>query len=350
LKLLVIGSNSDYAIERHYVKHFSDFKEITSIDFFSARQLFLDYYEKSLLNKLIYRIGFSNVLKEINESLVRQVSFFNPDIILVFKGMEIFPKTLRQFKAKGIKLVNYNPDNPFLFTGRGSGNRNITKSIGIYHAFVSYDRDICRTMESKHNVKSYCIPFGYEPKVGTEKWVEDEIQRVCFIGNGDNLRLDFLNRLAQKGLKIDLHGLHWKATKLHSNIKLFPPVYGDEFISHIRKYRVQLNLMRIHNSESHNMRSIEIPGYGAIQLAPFTPDHIEFFKRDEEIFVYKTLEECYEKATMILKLSKEEANRHKSLGYYACFNNGYSYRNRASQMTKVLMEIQSSLEHSFDNN
>ena len=347
MRLFIIGSNSEYAIERYYVKYFSEFKEISSIGFFSARQLFLDYYEKSLFNKLIYRVGFSSVLKDINENLVEQVSVFKPDIILVFKGMEIFPKTLRSFKAKGIKLVNYNPDNPFLFTGRGSGNSNITKSIGIYHAFVSYDRNICRTMESKHNVKSFCIPFGYEPKIGTEKWVEDETQRICFIGNGDKLRLDFLNRLAQKGLKIDIYGLHWKSTQLHPNIKLFPPVYGDEFIRHVRKYRIQLNLMRIHNLESHNMRSFEIPGYGAIQLAPFTPDHIEFFKKEQEIFVYKTLEECYEKATMILNLSEEEAQRYKSLGYCACINNGYSYRNRASQLTDILVKVQTLLEHSF---
>ena len=347
MRLFIIGSNSEYAIERYYVKHFSELKEISSIGFFSARQLFLDYYEKSLFNKLIYRVGFSSVLKDINDSLVKQVSVFKPDLILVFKGMEVFPKTLRLFKAKGIKLVNYNADNPFLFSGRGSGNSNITKSIGIYHAFVSYDRIICETMESKHKVKSYCIPFGYEPQENIEKYCEAEVQRVCFIGNGDKLRLDYLNRLAQKGLKIDIYGLHWKSTQLHTNIKLFPPVYGDEFIRHVRKYRVQLNLMRIHNLESHNMRSFEIPGYGAIQLAPFTPDHIEFFKKDEEVFVYKTLEECYEKATMILNLSVEEAQRYKSLGYYACINNDYSYRNRASQLTDTLIKVQTSLEHSF---
>jgi hypothetical protein len=99
VRLFIIGSNSEYAIERYYVKYFSEFKEISSIGFFSARQLFLDYYEKSLFNKLIYRVGFSSVLKDINENLVEQVSVFKPDIILVFKGMEIFPKTLSYLKS-----------------------------------------------------------------------------------------------------------------------------------------------------------------------------------------------------------------------------------------------------------
>lgn len=339
MKLLIIGSNSEYAIERHYVKHFHSFQEFTAIDFFPAPQLFLSYYHKSIFHKLFYRLGFSNILKRVNNKLIEQVFEFQPDLILVFKGMELFPQTLTLFKSKGIKLVNYNPDNPFLFTGRGSGNNNITKSIGIYDAFVSYDKSICKKMETEHHVKSFCIPFGYEPKENIEEWNADEFQRVCFIGNGDHKRLGFLNQLAQKGLKIDVYGLHWNSKKIHSNINLFPPVYGDEFIKHIRQYRVQLNLMRIHNPESHNMRSFEVPGYGAIQLAPFTPDHVEYFKMDEEIFIYNTLEDCYSKAVMILNVSKEEALRIQSMAYKACINRGYSYGFRASQMYEVFKQL-----------
>ena len=204
-------------------------------------------------------------------------------------------------------------------------------------------------MESKCNVKSFCIPFGYEPHDKIELRVEDEVLRVCFIGNGDELRLDFLNRLAQKGLKIDVYGLYWKSRKLHSNIELFPPVYGDDFVRHIRKYRVQLNLMRIHNPSSHNMRSFEIPGYGAIQLAPSTQDHIEFFKNNEEIFVYESLEDCFQKAIKILNLSREDAQRHQSSAYHACINKGYSYKNRAIQMTELIIKMQSTAETAFKN-
>ncbi len=339
VKLLIVGSNSEYAIEKHYLKHLADNIAERDLEFFPAQQMFLDYYNQSLLHKVIYRLGLSKVLNAINRKLKAHIASFRPDVVLVFKGMEIYPQTLQYIKKQGIKLVNYNADNPFVFTGRGSGNRNITNSIGIYDAFISYDKGICEIMERKHKVKSYCIPFGYEPFRNEVAFHSAEILRVCFIGNGDSRRLDFLNQLAAKGLKIDLYGAYWKLSKLHDNIKLFPSKFGKDFIECIQKYRVQLNLMRIHNPDSHNMRTFEIAGYGGLQLAPKTEDHSIFFQSNREIFLFNSIDDCVEKANLLLQLEKSQADELCKNAQLACETKGYSYENRTLQLLESLKDV-----------
>ena len=76
MRLLVVGADSNYAIENSYVKYFAETKEITKVDFFKAQNRFLAYYNKSTFNKVSYRLGFSSVLKDINKELIENAIFF----------------------------------------------------------------------------------------------------------------------------------------------------------------------------------------------------------------------------------------------------------------------------------
>src|SRR5260370_14163751 len=120
MRILLVGADSPYAIERPYMHYLSRSKEVTDIRFFRAQNQFLDYYNSGLFHKILYRAGLSKILDQINVSLNQAISEMVPDVVFVFKGMEIFSGTLKWAKARGIKLVNYNPDNPFVFSGRGS--------------------------------------------------------------------------------------------------------------------------------------------------------------------------------------------------------------------------------------
>ena len=126
------------------------------------------------------------------------VENFKPETILVFKGMEIFPETLLHFKNKNIKLVNYNPDNPFIFTGKGSGNSNITSSIKLFDLYITYDNDIqMRLFEI--GVNSAILPFGYELPIEDFEQSQkvSEIKKICFIGNPDPDRANFIRNLSE---------------------------------------------------------------------------------------------------------------------------------------------------------
>jgi spore maturation protein CgeB len=321
-KITIIGSNHIAAIEIVYMKLL--IKNGFSVSLFPAQNLFFDYYFYSLLNKIFYRLGFSSILNKIQKNLKSFIIEFDPNIVIVFKGMEITPKTLIWLKKRGITIYNYNPDHPYIFSGRGSGNLNVTNSISLFDCYFSYSEDVVRQLND-NSINSKIIPFAFDNEGFTYNEIKksDEILKTCFLGNADKFRVNFLNDLAALGLKIDVYGENWKSFKLNKSININPPKYGQEFWRTLQQYAVQLNLLRPHNFNSHNMRSFDIPGSGGIMLAPSTKDHFNFFKEDNEIFLYDSLEMAFNKANQILSLTFNERllirknARNSSLKYHS---------------------------------
>ncbi len=322
-KILIIGSTHEAALEHIYAKHLSAFGN--EVEIFPIQDLFLSYYTSSLLNKIIFRLGWSSIYAQLQKTVLSFAAEFDPSHIIVFKGMELLPATLHVWKSKGIKLINYNPDNPFLFSGRGSGNENVSNSIYLYDLYCSYDNTIVKLLKDK-GVKSALIPFGFELDELEFQKIENtlEINRVCFLGNPDKERAQFINGLLNQHIDIDLYGSNWsRYIPSNSNlVTIYPPVYGLDFWKTLRRYTVQLNLMRIHNLDSHNMRSFDIPGVGGIMLAPRTADHQLYFEEGKEVFLFKDIQECVKSIHQLLSMQKDKrtairnAARNKSVLNY----------------------------------
>jgi spore maturation protein CgeB len=338
MRLLITGSDKVYAIENLYVKYLR--KLGIELLHFPAQSWFYDYYQKNLFNKLVYQSGFSSVLKEINQSFKSKIEAFRPDIIWIFKGMEIFPQSLEWARSKGILLVNFNGDSPFIFSGKGSGNENVSNSIGLYDLFLTYNREDKKQMESK-KIRAEILPFGFDLEENLLHECEhiQEINRVCFLGNPDDGRGKFITDLAKNGVEIDVYGNNWKRYVNHSNISIQPPVYGDDFWRTLRKYRVQLNLMRPHNLTTHNMRTFESAGAGAIQLAPATEDHHLYFEENKEIFLFKDVESCRRKIMEIEGLPIDKANTVRKNARQRSLADGYSYEKRSEQAHSFLKTL-----------
>ncbi len=340
MKILLVGALSNYAIERFYLKYFNEVQGIQA-DIFKAQEIFLKYYEKSILNKLIFRLGYKKIYIKINAGLKEKIFHYTPDVLFVFKGMEIYPGTLQWAKQNGVKIVNYNPDNPFIFSGKGSGNKNITQSVSLYNLHFTYNPETKNELEKKYPILTYRLPFGFDipQQIYDEASKIDEIVKVCFVGNPDKDRALFLNTLAENKIQIDVYGSHWNKFINNKNITLFPPVYNEELWYTLRKYRIQLNPLRIHNLNSHGMRSFEVPAIGGIMLAPRTQDHIEFFEEGREAFYYKDFEEAIRNIKYLLSLEKEKANEIRNAARIRSLSSGYDYKSRAEFAINILKEL-----------
>jgi len=304
MKFLLIGSDYTWSIERIYRRELEDLGH--SVELISVQNMFYDYYYKSLFHKLIFLFGLSTILNTINKNLYAKVANEYYDIIWIFKGMEIFPETLKKLKAKTKNLINYNPDNPFIFSGVGSGNLNIKNSITLYDLHLTYDAWIKEQIESKFKIKTEILPFGFDEKAIADSELNnvEEVLAVCFLGNPDSYRAPVIKSLLRQGVKVHLYGNNWEKYIQHNLAEIHQPVYGLDFYKTLRKYRVQLNIMRVHNLNSHNMRSIEIPGAGGVMLAPKTLDHLAFFETDKEIFIYEGNASLALEAKRILNFDK----------------------------------------------
>jgi len=341
MKLIIVGSNRIYAIENFYVKYLRELG--VNVLHFHAQHLFYNYYQKNIVNKVIFRSGLSKILKVINEDFKKDVEQFEPDIIWIFKGMEILPDSLKWVKKRNIKLVNFNGDSPFIFSGRGSGNSNVTKSIPLYDLFLTYSREDKRTMETQYKIPSEILPFGFDlnNSLFNECSGIEEVKKACFLGNPDSYRGAFLNSLAAKNIEIDVYGNNWNKFVKHANIRVFDPIYGDEFWRILRRYRVQLNLMRPHNPTTHNMRSFEAGGVGAIQLAPDTLDHKLYFQENAEIFLYTNLDSCCKQINLLMNKSNKDAANIRLGARERSIKSGYRYIDRSMQALKFLNDLKS---------
>ncbi len=338
MKLMIIGSDKIYAIENFYVKHLARLG--VDVQMFPAQSIFYDYYQEGLVNKITYRLGLSRVLRGINQHVKNKVLGFRPDIIWVFKGMELFPETLLWAKKQGIKLVNFNGDSPFLFSGSGSGNKYVSRSAGLYDLFFTYDKEVKKQMDARYSLPTVILPFGFDisEKTYNTSCIYPEIKRVCFLGNPDVFRGKFLQQLAESGVPIDLYGNGWAGFVRHQGINIFQPVYATEAWKTLRRYRVQLNLMRPHNPYSHNMRTFELGGVGAIQLAPATEDHEKAFKAGEEIFIFLDMKDCIQQIHKILSMSQPAADLVRSRARERSLQSGYSYQCRSAQALESIKQ------------
>ncbi len=218
---------------------------------------------------------------------------------------------------------------------------NIEKSIDLYDLHFTYNKEIEKQLQEKHKTKTSYLPFACDVSEDLFNICNEqqEILKTCFLGNPDKQRAKFINKLAEKGIEIDLYGNNWNRFVKHENITIYNPIYEIEQWKVLRKYRVQLNLMRIHNLNSHNMRTFEIPGIGGIQLAPDTTEHRRFFKEGEEIFLFNNIDECVIKIKYLLSLKKGLADSVREKARASIINNSHTYKSRSKLVMDSLMNL-----------
>jgi hypothetical protein len=339
MKLLIVGSDYTWSIERYYLKYLSELNPDTFL--FAAQNRLLDYLNQSVFHKIKHKLGLTDIYHTINLELLQTIEDLNPDVLFIFKGMQVLPSTLQYAKQKGIVLVNYNPDNPYLFTGSGSGNKYVTQSLPYYDLFFTYSLEIKAQLEKDFKKPVHFLPFGYDLSgINIDELSDiEEVVRPCFLGNPDKQRASFIKELNQLGIKLDVYGNDWNKFISAKYNQIYPPVYGTEFYKTMRKYRVQLNIMRIHNLASHNMRTFEIPAVGGIQLAPDTPEHRMFFEEGKEIFLYQDVNSCAKKINEMLSISSEKAKIIRASAFSKSKNSAYSYQQRASFVFQILNSL-----------
>jgi spore maturation protein CgeB len=340
MKVLFVGSDHVWSLERFYRKYFLEAD--TGVELFPAQNMFYEYHGRSIFNKIKLRANVAGIFRTINHRLKDKIESYRPDIIWVFKGMEVLPETLRWISSIGIPVVNYNPDNPFIFTGAGSGNRNVSDSIPLYDLHFTYNLEIKKRLETEYRLRTAFLPFGFELSAAdySANSREPEIVKACFVGNPDEQRVAVIKELAAAGLSMDIYGNDWqKFLGDQRKLTLYPAVYKNEFWKALRKYRLQLNIMRVHNEDSHNMRTFEVPGAGGIMLAPATTEHKLFFVPNEEVFLFENVRDCLAQAGRVLDMSRQNADAVRENARKRSLESGYSYRNRALQALDQLKSM-----------
>jgi hypothetical protein len=267
-----------------------------------------------------------------------------PDVVWVFKGVELLPDTISTIRALGTLVVNFNPDHPFIRPSWTHGGRNVADAVARYDLYFSYHREL---VEQLKPIGAW-LPFGFhlpEPEYDVISRA-DEIGRACFVGTLDSHRAELLRSLASDGIPIDVFGprnRHARRLAGTSRLTLHDTVFGLTFWRTLRSYRVQLNFLREHNYGSHNQRTFEVPAAGGILLTPDTLEQREFFADGKEVFFYESADDMRARLDTLLTLRPSCAKDLRHAARERSVTDDYTYTRRARDAHHAMSTLVRSL-------
>jgi spore maturation protein CgeB len=298
----------------------------------------------SLLNHILTNHFYcSNIVRGINQSVLKTADEVAPQILWVDKCLYLWPETLGIMRRKGCYLlVDFSPDNQIMRTNQ---SRHYLKSIPFYS---------CHITTKKHNVEwlrkcgahqVQCINNGFDPELHrTVKLSQGEEAifkcDIGFVGHWEPSREYALLRLWKQGYNMKVWGGNWNRAR-HRNHPLFISarhLTGDEYAKAICGAKINLCLLSRWNGDKTTDRSVEIPACGKFMLAERTEEHLLLFKEGKEAEFYDIQEEMLRKIEYYLSHEKEREVIAKA-GQMRCLS-GYSYENHLKEaLSKMIAPI-----------
>ena len=116
------------------------------------------YFETgTLLSQIRLRAGDLSIYRQANKHLLNNCNSLRPDVVWVFKGVEIMPETILDLKKLGILTANFNPDHPFIRTSVCHGFRNVPDCVPLYDIYFTYSSELAKSLGSRSIWSKYAV-------------------------------------------------------------------------------------------------------------------------------------------------------------------------------------------------
>ncbi|THB75070.1 MAG: hypothetical protein D6B28_00945 [Gammaproteobacteria bacterium] len=279
-----VGLDIGHALARdgHKVRYFD----------YDKRPFPLNLYPKPLRNE-----NYENKYHyAVNQTLISGCRKYKPDFLLIVKGVQIYPETIKLISSMGVTTVGYWIDDP-LDHERSMVNApsydiyltNCSKTLGSYKE---------QGLTNVHHLPS---------AVNTAHFSRTKVRKrydISFLGTHSAYREEMLSQLEVNGLHI--FGPGWQKnssiSQWHKNdnidsVQLHPGAFGRHTNLVFNQSKVNLN---IHNwfgkGHAMNLRLYEVPAAGGFLLTDWVEEIDKYFEQDKHVVCFKSVEEMNEKA------------------------------------------------------
>ncbi len=319
------------SIEYSYLRAFLRLGHTVKCFDTTHKNLFIKIIKKKLDNRIIFS----------------EIKNFNPDLIFVIKGYEVLPETIDKIRdISRARIFCFNSDDPFEITIKGTSNSNILDSIPFYDHYFTWSKVLLNILKQKGGARNVgYLPFGFDsffhyPQTLSKHEADKYFSEITFVGSWDEEREKWLKELSSFNLGIWgnsdwlfkcsdrwLRG-RWKKKEM----------FAQDMSKVVGSSHVSLNILRLQNKGSHNMRTFEAHASQAFVISERSPEICELFKEDSEAVYFSDPKEMKDKVAYYLKadfLRKKIAFS----GYKRCLKSSYSYLDRAKQVLKTYEEL-----------
>lgn len=241
-----------------------------------------DYYKPNAFVRLTGFAGNHSLLPQsfakkkvntlINQALLKTISSFKPNYLLVIKGETIAPQTIKTIAAKGVITVNWYSD------WFGSWNWIVNNSSS-YSFFINTCLESHKRLKQA-NITNYYLPFA-SPIFNSVKKLK-KIYKVTFVGQHTARREKFFAAIKDLGLKI--WGYQWQDSSLKDVDGGPVPVATAHQI--IRQSQIVVNPIIDYKDQQPNqvnVRTFETTGMGTFLLTQHLPLLKRYFTPGKEV-------------------------------------------------------------------
>lgn len=206
-----------------------------------------------------------------------------PDLALVLKGQYLPAAGVRLLRETlRCAVVNFYPDDPFskLHANRlRSGGATLRE----YDACFTFSKALEARFREMGVSRVTWLPFARDPYLhGPPAHVSGDRVPIAFVGDLDRKRVRWLEALS--GIEIAVYGDTVRngralaASPIRRDIAAWPPAIGAEMSAAMASASITINLLRLQNKGSHNMRSFEALASGAFTLSEYSEEIAELFR------------------------------------------------------------------------
>lgn len=298
-KIFIIGSNSQFGMERSYKLALE--KMNFNVEIIDFNNLSNSYIPIKFLKRLGLYIDIIPSLTRANHFISKKVFAERPDAIIVFTHIRITPGTIEYFKIFCKNVFFYWPDSIV------NVSNSVFSNLRYYNNVYTHSEKNVEIF-SNHGIASKWLPFAGDTLL-TENYDAHQKHKTdfdfSFVGAYRPERFEAINELAKHftSSKFLIVGLGWEKMPFYNkkNIVIENKMVDlNTFLNYTVKAKIALNAIDHMNYPSSNLRFFEIALSGVPQLSTYIPEFENKFVNKKHVFYYRNLSELIEVATSIL--------------------------------------------------
>lgn len=303
--------------------------------------------KKNVIKKIYFKFQnkflFGPLIRRINNDLIKKTKNIKIDLVLIYRGTHIKPKTILKLKKSGAIVFGYNNDDPFGKDYPRYFWRHFIGSIKLYdHLFIYREKNAKDLLKIGYKnfslLRSYYIKENNYPILNASN--KNFNCDVIFVGHFESDKRDvYIKHLIENNINIKIFGdKTWEKSKHYSFIiKNNGPIYS----LNKKEYNLALNCSKIClvflsklNNDSYTRRCFEIPATQKLMISEYTKDLSSLFEENKEAVYFRSKEELLEKVKYYLN-NPNVRNTISKAGYDRLLKDGHEVSHRTKEIIRI---------------
>ena len=282
--------------------------------------------------------------ERLNAAMLTAVGRVRPQAVIVFRGEQILPRTIRAIRETRALVAAYRNDDPSSLSRPAYVWRHFVASVPCFGHVFAYRQENCSDLADAgarqvSPLRSFYLREEHPPIPGRAKDLD-----VSFVGHWeDDRRTEHVEAiLGVPSIRFGLWGGNWHTSPLAEVLRerfgplnvLEPPEYNRT----TNRSKVCVGFLSAINNDTYTRRCFEIPAAGGFMLAPYTEDLAALFRESQEAEYFRSSGEMLDKIRFYLDHDVVR-ERIAWAGCQRLLRDGHEALDRARQMREEILRL-----------